>query len=277
MQARNIMRNLISDFRYALRNLVAHPSFSIAAVLTLALGIGLTTTIFGVVNGIVLEPLPFPNADRLITVCEQYPAASPDWCSISAPNVEDIAARSRTIEAIGLGRSWPYHLATVDGAESIRGGLATPGLFSALGVHAQLGRLIEPGDLIGRASVVALLTDEMWRTRFGATRDVIGRNILLDGQSVTIVGVLPPHFDPPDIEDVQIWRPLHINPRDEKQRAWQGFVAFARLKPGVTLEGANADLARISAQLHGEHYAPTQSWSLYLEPAKARVISRLEL
>src|SRR5690242_3428886 len=111
------MQNVLADVRYSLRGLRANPVFTITAVLTLALGIGLTTTIFGVVNGILLEPLAFPHAGRLVTICEQYPGATPDWCSISPPNVEDIAARSRAIEAIGIARSWPYHLATTEGAE----------------------------------------------------------------------------------------------------------------------------------------------------------------
>src|SRR4029077_18185638 len=110
------MRNILADVRYALRSLVAQRTLSVTAILTLALGIGLTTTIFGVVNGVVLRPLAFPDADRLVTICEQYPGAPADWCSISPPNVEDIAARSRAISAIGIARSWPYHLATVRGA-----------------------------------------------------------------------------------------------------------------------------------------------------------------
>ncbi|HEU4788001.1 MAG TPA: ABC transporter permease, partial [Gemmatimonadaceae bacterium] len=151
-----------------MRSLASQPAFSATAILTLALGIALTTTIFGVVDGIVLRPLAFPNAGRLMTICEQYPGATSDWCSISPPNVEDIAVRSKSIEAIGIGRSWPYHLATVEGAEGINGGIASPGLFTALGARTQLGRLIQPADLIGRESNVVLLSDEFWRARFGA-------------------------------------------------------------------------------------------------------------
>ena len=266
------MRNLVSDLRYALRSLLSQPAFSATAILTLGLGIALTTTIFGVVSGIVLRPLAFPNAGRLITICEQYPGATPDWCSISPPNVEDIAARAKSIAAIGIGRSWPYHLATVEGAEGINGGIATPGLFAALGVRPQLGRLITQADLIGRESNVVMLTDEFWRTRFGAAHDVIGRAITLDGAAVTIIGVLPPGFQVPPYSQVMLWRPLHIDPRDETNREWHGFVAYGRLRDGVDLRSARAELAGIGEQLRREHFTSLAHWGLQLESLQDLVV-----
>ena len=257
-----VMRNLTSDLRYAVRGLRAQPLFTLTAVLTLGLGIGLTTTIFGVVNGIVLQPLAFPAADRLLTICEQHPAARADWCSISAPNVEDIAMRTRSLEALGIGRSWPYHMTTLTGAESINGGLATPGMFAALGVRPTLGRLIERSDLIGRQSTVVMLTDALWRTRFGAARDIVGRVMYLDGAPVTIIGVLPPGFQVPKFETVELWRPLHIDPRDETNRDWRGFVAYGRMRPGVSLDAARSDLSRIADELRREHYATIAHWGL---------------
>src|SRR3989338_6755982 len=100
------MSALLPDLRHAARSLLRRPSFTLTAVLTLALGIGMTTAIFGVLYGVVLRPLPLPHAARLITLCEQRPAATPGWCSLAPPNVADIAERSREIEAIGIGRSW---------------------------------------------------------------------------------------------------------------------------------------------------------------------------
>jgi putative ABC transport system permease protein len=270
------MRNLLSDVRHALRGLRAHLAFSVTAVLTLALGIGLTTTIFGVVNGIVLQPLPFPDAGRLITICEQHPSARADWCSVSPPNIEDVAARSRSIEAIGIGRSWPYHLKTVEGSEGVIGGLATPGLFRALGVRPQLGRLIEPSDLLGRESTVALLTHEMWQTRFGGAKDIVGRVIVLDGLPVVIVGVLPAGFELPVYHDIQLWRPLHINPRDETNRDWRGFVAYGRLQRGVSIDKARTELAGIAEQIRREHFATTAVWGLQLESLQDLVVGNVK-
>jgi putative ABC transport system permease protein len=269
------MRNLLSDLRHALRGLRAQPAFTLTAVLTLALGIGLTTTIFGVVNGIVLRPLDFPDAGRLITVCELYPGATSDWCSISPPNVEDIAARSHSIEAIGIGRSWPFHLATTEGAVSINGGLATPGLFQALGVHAELGRLIQPSDLLGRESSVVLLTHELWQTLFGGARDIIGRIAVIDGSPVTVVGVLPASFELPVYDGVRLWRPLHINPRDETHRDWRGFVAYGRLRRGVAVGTAQAELAGIAEQLRREHFAASAVWGLQLRSLQDLVVGNV--
>lgn len=269
------MRNLGADVRYALRGLRAHLAFSATAVLTLALGIGLTTTIFGVVNGILLRPLAFPHADRLVTICEQYPGATADWCSISPPNVEDIAARAHSIEAIGIARSWPYHLATTRGAEGINGGLATPSLFSALGVHAQLGRLIAPSDLIGAPSAVALVTHEMWQARFGGAHDVIGRVIQLDGQPVTIVGVLPAGFELPQYPGLALWRPLHFDPRDESNRGWRGFVAYGRLREGASIASARRELTGIAEQLEREHFSSTAKWGLTLTSLQDLVVGQV--
>ncbi len=256
------MNGLIRDLRTTARGLAARPAITVAALLTLALGTGGTTTIFSVVDGVALRPLPFPAAGRLITLCEQYPGSTPSWCSISPPNVEDIAARSKTIEAIGIGRSWPYHIDTPGGTEVINGGLASPGLFRALGVRAELGRLIEPADLIARQSTVALITHEMWQARFGGAADIVGRLVMLDTQSVTIVGVLAPGFHLPKFEQVQLWRPLHIAPRDERHREWRGFVAYGRLRAGVSLDMARGELTELAGELKREHFASTPGWSI---------------
>jgi len=269
------MSNLLSDFRYALRGMRAHLSFSIAAILTLALGIGVTTAMFGVVNGIVLRPLPFPNADRLITICTQYPGSTADWCSVSPPNVADIAARSRTIEAIGLGRNDLFHMKTESGSVGIDGGIATPGMFRALGVRAERGRLLEDTDLLGRESDVALLTHELWQTQFGGDENIVGRSILLDGHAVTIVGVLDSAVSVPKLSYIQLWRPLDFRPTDEKNRSWSGFVAFARLKPGVSMDQARVDLAGLAAQLRQEFFAKTPGWGLSLKTVKDLVVGRV--
>ncbi len=253
------------DLRRAGRALLHAPAFTAAAVLTLGLGIGATTAMFSVADGILLRPLAFPAEGRLITVCEQYPGAMPDWCTISPPNVEDIAARSRSIEAIGLGRSEAVRIRTATGSELLDAGIATPGMFEALGVKPERGRVLQPRDLTGRDGAVAVITDEMWRARFGAASDIPGRVIDLDGQPVTIVGVMPPGYVLPRSEWIQLWRPVPFDPRDEQNRNWHGFAAYARLRPGVSMDAARADLARVAGQLRREHFATTPGWGLALE------------
>lgn len=269
------MSTLLSDFRYALRGMRAHPSFSVTAILTLAIAIGVTTAMFGVVDGIVLRPLAFPNADRLITICTQYPGSSPNWCSISPPNVADIAARSRTIEAIGLGRSSSYRLKTASGTTVVTGGIATPGMFRALGVRAERGRLLEDADLLGRESDVALLTHELWQTQFGGDPGIVGRSIILDGHSVAIVGVLDSTVSLPKLSYIKLWRPLDFRPTDEKNRSWAGLVAYGRLRAGVSMDQARADLARITADLRREYFATTPGWGLSIQSLQDLVVGRV--
>ncbi|MGH7616988.1 MAG: ABC transporter permease [Gemmatimonadaceae bacterium] len=265
------MRDLVQELIAAARRLRTRPGLTVAAVLTLALNIGATTAIFTVVSGVLLRPLPFPNEDRLVTVCEEYPGSSADWCAMSPPNAEDIAARSRAIEAIGLGREWGYHLATPNGAETVSGGLATPGMFRALGVTPVVGRLIDDRDLLGRPSAVALISYEMWRDRFGGDSAIIGHVLSLDKDAVTIVGVLPRGFQAPRLPQIDIWRPLHISPRDEEYRTWRGFIAYARLRPGVPLDVARKDLAGIADQLRIEHFSATP-WNLSLTSLRDLVV-----
>lgn len=256
------MRDLLADVRYAARALLARRAFAAAAILTLGIGIGLTTAIFSVLHAVVLRPLPLRNPDRLITLCEQYPGSTPDWCSVSPPNVVEIAERARALEAIGIGRSWPFTLATPDGSENVRGGLASSGMFEALGIRAELGRLIEPADLLGRPSTVAVITHEMWQSQFASAGDIVGRTITLDGAPVTIVGVLEPMARVPMLEAVTLWRPLHIDMRDEQHREWRGFVPYARLRQGVSLGAARTELAGITRELRPRHFKSTAGWDI---------------
>jgi putative ABC transport system permease protein len=269
------MSNLSSDVRYALRGLRAHPSFSVTAIVTLALGIGVTTAMFGVVNGIVLRPLPFANADRLITICTQTPGSSRDWCSASPPNIADIAAKSHTIEAIGLGRSSSFHLKSETGSIIINGGIATPGMFQALGVRAARGRLFDDSDMLGRESDVAVLTHGLWQRQFSSDPNIVGRSVMLDGRAVTIVGVLDSALSIPKLSSIELWRPLDFRPTDERNRSWAGLVPFARLKPGVTMEQARADLAGIAGQLRRDYFAKTPGWDLSIRSLQDLVVGRV--
>ncbi len=256
------MRDLLVDVRYAARALLARRSFTAAAILTLGIGIGLTTAIFTVLHAVVLSPLPLRNADRLITLCEQFPGSAPDWCTVAPPNYVDIAERARSIEAIGIGRGWGFTMSTPQASENVRGGLASNGMFEALGIRAELGRLIEPADLLGRPSTVAVISHEMWQTQFGSARDIIGRTIILDGAPVTIVGVLEPGAQVPMFGAVALWRPLHIDPRDEQNREWRGFVPYARLREGVSLATARAELAQITRELRPKYFKSTAGWDI---------------
>lgn len=269
------MESLLQDLRHVLRALRRAPGFTASVVVTLGLGMGAATAIFSVVNGVLLRPLPFPHEDRLVTICEQYPGATKDWCSISPPNVEDISARSRSFDAIGIGRAWQSHLATPDGAQPVQSGIASPGLFAALGVGVVRGRMITDADLLGRESDVALLTYEMWQAKFAGDTGIVGRIITLDNHPVRIVGVLEAGFHLPRFESIELWRPLHVLPRDEKNRDWRGFVAYGRLKPGISISEARAELASVTAGIRREHFASTRGWDLTTESLRDLVVGNV--
>jgi putative ABC transport system permease protein len=230
---------------------------------------GLTTSIFSVVNGILLRSVPFPRPAQLVTLCEKYPGAPADWCSIAPPTVADIAEHSRTIASVGIARGWGYQLATERGPVGLNAGVASPEVFTALGVRPVLGRLIAPSDLLAtgdepRQSPVAVISHAMWQARFGGAAAVVGRAISLDDEAVTVVGVLPADFRLPEFEEAELWRPLHIAQRAEGHREWRGFVAYGRLRDGVTPAAARAELATITERLRERHFRDTPGWGVSL-------------
>jgi putative ABC transport system permease protein len=260
------MRALLSDIRLAVRSLTKHRTVTVVAIATLALSIGITTAVFSVVNGVVLKPLPFTAPGRLVAFCEKDRSETTDWCGASVPNVYEIAARVPGIAVAGVAREWPFMMRTVDGTDAVRGGLASAEAFQALGIVPLAGRLIAPDEIGNAWRRVAVLSYDMWRTRFGGRRDVIGQAITLDGEPHTIIGVLPADARIPALERVEIWRPVHVDPRDEQRRDWRGFLAFARLRDGASLEGTRREVATVAADIQRQHFPTQPNWGVELKP-----------
>jgi putative ABC transport system permease protein len=268
------MPRLLDDLRFAARQLLRRPSLTIPALITLALGTGAATAIFSIVDGVLLRPLPFPDSGRLVALCETH-ASIEGYCVASPPNVEDWAAGSRTLTALGLGRSWSMNLSYQGSVTGLSGGLATPGLFTTLGIRPALGRLFAPGDLAESGRRVVVLSDAVWRGTFAADRSVVGRTVALDGESYAVIGVLPPNTEVPTLGYVKLWVPLPFDPRDEDNRRWRGFATFGRLAPGVSPEDAQAELNALQRQL-GERYPRTnQGWGARVVPLLDHVVGRV--
>lgn len=255
------MTTLLSDLRWALRSLRTHRGVTVIAIITLALTIGLNTTVFSIVNAVVLRPLPFDQPDRLVAFCERDPGESGDWCGASVPDIMEVAARVPGIAVAGAAREWPFLLTVDDGVEGVRGGLATPEAFEALGVRPILGRFISSGDLGDNWARVVVLSNETWRARFGARTDIVGQSITLDDEAHTIIGVLPP-VRVPTLESVQMWRPIHFDPRAEDRRGWRGFRAIARLRDGVPFDAASREVAAVGEDIRRRHFADRDGWSI---------------
>ena len=268
------MSSLLGDLKYSLRVLARNPGFAAAALLTLALGIGANTAIFSVVNSILFRPLPFPNAERLVVLCEENPSIA-GFCIASPPNVEDWARQSSVFEELGVGRDWPFILKTEEGSEGLSGGIATPSFFRTLGLEPLQGRLFLPEDQRMGRNQVAVLSHGLWQSRFGSDPSIIGRTISLDNQSFTVVGVLPAGAEVPRLEYVEIWTPLHIDPSAEEHRQWRGFKAYGRLAEGRTLQQARDEMDVITRRLAQAYPATNEGWSVSISSLHEHVVGSI--
>jgi putative ABC transport system permease protein len=249
------MQTLLHDIRYAFRMIAKQPGFAALAVLAFALGIGANVAIFSVVNAVLLRPLPYPHSERLIMVRERTPTFPGG--SVSYPNFLDWRASQHSFTDLALFRRESYNLSSVkDGTapERIGGCRVTSNFFTVLGVPPQLGRDFTEGDDVPHGAKVALISDKMWRKRFGASREVLGQHLLVDGGSYEIIGVLPEIVRLPRLAEIYV--PLG-DVRTEKgvllRDNHPGFSTLGRLKNGVTLDQANADLNTIAVALEKKY------------------------
>ncbi len=263
------------DARFALRTLRRRPGFTLAAMLTIALGIGANTAIFTVLNGVALRPLPFPDSERVVIVSESHPSIGEYWIA-SPPNVEDWSGASRTIEVFGLARDWPYMLRQGEGTSLVRGAAATPGWFEVLGLRPALGRLFTPDDLTAGGNRVTILSHAFWRQRFEGDPGVIGSRIVLDEEPFLVVGVLPEDAWMHAFGSAEVWEPLTAISDNVMQRDWRGFVCLGRLAPGVGLDQARAELASIQAALARQYPETNEGWGVRLERLRDYVAGPVE-
>ncbi len=251
--------SLARELRHALRRLVRQPGYTLTAVLSLALGMGATVAVFTLLNRAVLQPLPYPRPDRLVRMWSAVPGVGPDarW-GLGRPQFFFYRENARSFEQMGL-----YVIGSVAIAQS--GPVARPAeqtevayvsasLTEVLGARPALGRLLTPADNRLQEPGVALLADHYWRQEFGADPGIVGRTIPVDGRPVRVVGVLeqrarlPDELSTPEMS-VGLWMPLHLDPADPPTGGGHVFRAIGRLRPGVTLEQADAELTRLTARL----------------------------
>jgi putative ABC transport system permease protein len=242
---------LLQDLRYAVRMLAKQPAFTVIAVLTLALGIGANTAIFSVVNAVLLRPLPYPEAGNLILLRERTNTFESG--SVSYLNYLDWRAGQRSFTDLALVRREAFNFATIAGdaqPDRVNGARITFNYLAILGMKPLIGRDLSESDDQPGSAAVALIGENMWRTRFGKSQKVLGQRVMVDNVPREIVGVLPADVKFPRL--TQIWVPLGELRKDENvlQRGnHPGFSSLGRLKPGVSMQQANADLDTIAAAL----------------------------
>jgi putative ABC transport system permease protein len=242
---------LLQDVRCALRSLRKNPGFSAIAIVTLALGIGANAAIFSVVDAVLLKPLPYPHADRLVSLDTKVPGPGKDIfaSSMSYPDMQQLQALTRDFAGVAAYRDTRYNYAGGDQALELAATIVSPNLFGMLGVSPAIGRGFTGAELRDR---LAVLSYGMWATAFGSDRNIVGRAISLDGQSFTVVGVMPRGFAFPN-EDTQLWVPLgealRSDPRLEFNRHFYAFESVARLAAGATLAQARADVGVVAQRI----------------------------
>ena len=267
------MHNFISDLRLGIRLLLRNPGFAATAILLLALGIGANTAIFSVVNAVLLRPLPYPDPARLMQVWHVPPAKSfPGLTlfSVSPANYLDWQSQNRTFDQMAAYGGARFNVGVGDHAEVLQGAKVEPDFFSILRAQPARGRPFSSEENQPGRDHVVLLSDRLWREHFGGDPRIVGQAIQLDGQPYLVAGVMPHAFNFPSW--ASFWMPTAW---DSEQRAVRGnhnFLVIGRLKPGVTVQQADADLSVISERLERQYPVDDKGWGAKAIPLREQIV-----
>jgi predicted permease len=252
---------LPNDFRQAVRSMRKAPGFALAAILVLALGIGANTAIFSIVNGVLLRPLPFDRPDRLVQLwhtppAQQFPGMT--QFALSAANYLDWEERNDVFEQSAVYAATEFRLSGVSEPENLPAARVEPSFFSVLRGHTLLGRAINPGDDAPGSEHVVVLSQRLWQSRFAGDPQIVGRKVELNNETWTVIGVMAADFQKPGY--AQLWTPLVWDPLEKTVRGEHHFSAVARLKDGVSIGQAQAQLDTIAASLARQYPADDAGW-----------------
>jgi putative ABC transport system permease protein len=265
------MDTLRQDLRYAIRTLARRPAFATVAALTLALGIGANAAIFSVVDAVLLRPLPWPDGDRLVHV---YTQRGENWSSVAYLDYKDWRDQSKSFAELGVVRGQSVNLTGIDVPDRVIGSFVTASTFRLLGASPLYGRLLTDAETeVATKEPSAVISEAMWRTRFGSRPDMLGRPLTLNGQPFTVVGILRPGFRAP-FGTSDVWLPIGYYPNrgDLDTRGRGGVQVFGKLAAGVTLASAQADLDAISQRLAEIHPATNAGSTAGLQALKEMLV-----
>ena len=264
----SLFEDLMQDLRYGWRTLLKSPGFASTALLTIALGIGANAALFSVIYSVLLSPLPFKDASRLVQLNETTPNVGD--VSVSYPNFEDWRAESRTLSKMAAVVPTDFNLAGIRQPEHISGLAVSPEFLSMTDVQPIVGRRFTSAEATAGVQPVLLLSYSLWQSHFGADRNVIGKAVRLDSREFTIVGVLPPNFrwtEKCDVmESLGVW--LTNNEDAEKRGDREDLLVIGRLAPGVAIERARAEMEGIAANLAHEYPATNAHYDVKLQPLR---------
>ncbi|MCI0486444.1 MAG: ABC transporter permease [Blastocatellia bacterium] len=260
------MNNLLQDLRYGARMLLKKPGFSLVAIITLALGIGANTAIFTVVNAVLLQPLPFPESDRLVLLNE---SGTQMQMSVAWPNYLDWREQNRVFEHIGVFNRGSYNLTGSGEPERILAARMSADLFAALKADASIGRVYTDDEDKPGANAVVVLSHGLWQRRFGGEPQILNQTISLNGRGYTVIGVMPQEFQFPN--RVEMWvpvAPLSDDPDWQQRGNHPGLIGVARLRAGVTLEQARSDMESVAVSLEQQYPQTNQGNRVRIRPLK---------
>lgn len=248
----NVFADFLHDLRYALRMLLKNPGFTIVAVVALALGIGANTAIFSVVNTVLLRPLPYRDPERLVMVWEEdskrgFPQETP-----AVGNYVEWRDQNQVFESMAAIADQSFNLTGVGDPERLEGRSVSANLFPMLGIEPQIGRVFSAADDQPGAQPVVMLSYGLWQRRFGGDASIVGKPLTLNGESYTVVGVMPARFQFPTRDD-QAWVPIAFTPEQTANRNRHYLQVIAKLKPGVTLQQAQTEMSAIATRLQQQY------------------------
>ena len=274
------MGTVWQDLRYSLRILTKSPGFTTIALLTLALGIGANTALFSVVNGVLLNPLPYPNPERLVAVAEKFPPF-PE-ASIAYPNFLDWVRMNHTFEALAAYRHTDFSLTDSGEAQRLNAVQVSASFFALLGVKPVIGRNFSPEDDKKGAPPVVMLSGRFWRSKFGSSPEILGSLLTLDGTGYTVIGVVPENFyfccESMNFELGDVYVPIGSgNASWLTARGFRpGIRGIGRMKPGVTIEQARADMNEVALNLEKAYPGTNKNARLVLMPLQQRMVQGIQ-
>ena len=270
MSGSGFLDKLRQDARFALRTLRQSPTFTLVAVLTIALGIGATAAIFSVVKGVILEPLPYPDAERIVAVWMDNRRQQLPQDYHSYPNLMDLRAQNRALSHLGAYRESGVNVTGAGEPQRVMAGLLSIDAYEAVGVRPMVGRFFATEHETPENDGVVVIGHGFWRSQFGGAADVVGRNLEINGRTRTIIGIMPERYAFPS-ERTQIWLPLVIQPSLRDARSSFAFPAVGRLARNVSLDRARADLATIASRLE-EQYPANREYGVTVTPLPEQVV-----
>src|ERR1043165_9743767 len=268
-----VMDNSIKDIRFALRSLWRRPGFTAIALLTLALGIGINAALFSVVNGVLLNPLAFPDPEQLVVIDQSKPNF--ETGAIPYPNFLDLRKENQTFAAMSIFRSAAFSLIGTGEPERVNGRYVSADFCSVFGITPVIGRGFLPHEDEPGVTPAVLISHELWQRKFAGNPDVITRTITLDDKSYYVIGVLPANFRFFQTGDVFVPIGQLNAPALKRRGAGMGLHGIGRLKPGVTVEQGRADLNRIYQNLAVAYPGTNKGNSAYVAPLKRRVVGAI--